>query len=514
VGGAAFDDSRYDVTSVRGEKLLTLRLNSINVTDPTTQRVKTTTTRKRVVSLLGDISVSYNDLIYLSVKGRNDWSSTMPIQNRSFFYPAADLSFVFYDLPSFQKGPLSFGKLMLSYAEVGKDAPSHQVRSSFAARTTTGGGFSYGFFGGNPTLKPERTRSYEIGTELKFLENRIGLEVSAYKMDRVDQIVSQRVSYGTGFVLSLINGWDFTTKGIEIALNGTPYTSQNFEWNVIVNYTKLDTKVKSLLGGINQYYHSDTWAYGNARAGAFVPDLERYYPTTNLDYNQDGAGSATAIAGYSYLRNNAGDILISPTTGLPIVNTNFLPIGDRNPDFTIGLTNQFSYKALTLSFLLDIRKGGDVWNGNEMYLFRNGLSMQMLDRETPRIIKGVLRDGNENTETPTQNTIEVTPYILGSTFYNSIPESEFVEHGINWLRLRDVTLNYTLPAALLGKQNVLKSASVFITGTDLFLMTNYTGADPSVNSTTLATGGAAGVGMDFGTLSMPRTFTGGVRLGF
>jgi hypothetical protein len=231
-----------------------------------------------------------------------------------------------------------------------------------------------------------------------------------------------------------------------------------------------------------------------------------------LSFNQDGAGSATAIGGYSYLRNNNGDVLIDPASGLPLVNNNFLPIGDRNPDFMIGLTNSFTYKSLSLSFLLDIRKGGDVFNGNELYLFRNGLSKLELDRETPRVFNGVLRDGNENSTNPTRNTIQLLPYTLGSAYYNAFPESEFVEHDINWLRLRDITINYQVPSSLLSSQRAIKSAGLFITMTDVFLITNYTGADPGVNGTTPATGGSGAFGFDFGSLAPPRTISMGIRI--
>jgi hypothetical protein len=439
----------------------------------------------------------------------------MPEKNRSYFYPSVQGSFVFTELEPLQNIPfLSFGKLRASFAEVGRDAPAYKVKSSFVSRTTTGGGFAYGFFGGNPELKPERARGYEVGTELKFFQNRLSFDLAVYRNDRENQIVSQRLSYGTGFIFGLINGGDFSNRGYEIQLTGTPIQKDDFQWEMMVNYAHNTTRVLSLPAGVAEYYDSDTWLYGNARASSFPENLQDFYPTTNLDYNQRGMGSATAIGGFSYLRNNNGDILIDPSSGQPIINNTFLPIGDRNPDFSMGITNTFTYKGISLSFLLDIRKGGDIFNGNEMFLYRNGLSTRSLDRETPVIINGVLRDGQENTETPTKNSIQITPFTRGSTYYNSIPESEFVEYDINWLRLRDVTLSYQLPASLLSKTKALRSASVYVTGNDLFLLTNYTGADPNVNATSPATGGAGAGGVDFGSLAVPRSLSFGVRVGF
>ena len=198
---------------------------------------------------------------------------------------------------------------------------------------------------------------------------------------------------------------------------------------------------------------------------------------------------------------------------MPIINQNFLPIGDRTPDFTIGLTNRFRYKNLNLSFLLDIRKGGDVFNGNAAYLYRTGLSNKFLDRETPVTFKGVLRDGLENTDNPTTNTIQISP-LYRSDFFSALPESEFVEKDVNWIRLRDVTLSYNFPEKVMKSTKIFRSGGLFVTATDLFMLTNYTGSDPSVNGTTATSGGAGAAGLDYGTLAMPRNLTVGLKVGF
>jgi hypothetical protein len=188
-----------------------------------------------------------------------------------------------------------------------------------------------------------------------------------------------------------------------------------------------------------------------------------------------------------------------------------LPIGDRNPDFTIGLTNEFKVGNFSLSFLLDIRKGGDVFNGTERFLFQRGLSTNLLDRSQPYIFNGVLRDGRENTENATKNTIQVTP-LTRSDFFSAAPESDFVEEDINWIRLRDVSVNFTIPPSVLKGSKLFKSAKVFLSGTDLWLLTNYSGADPNVNGNSATTRGAGAFGFDFGTISLPRTISGGIRI--
>jgi hypothetical protein len=220
--------------------------------------------------------------------------------------------------------------------------------------------------------------------------------------------------------------------------------------------------------------------------------------------------STMSLTGLFYLRNNRGDLLIDPTSGLPIRSSNFIDAGyDRQPDFTIGLTNIVRYKRFTLDFLVDIRKGGDVFDATDHYLTINGLSTQTLDRDQPRVIKGVLRDGRENAANPTVNTIVVIPSVQ-TAYYTNMSEELFIEKNIHWLRLRDIQLTYALPDGFLGSHN----ASVFIKGTDLLLITNYTGLDPIVNGNTAAVGGSGGVGIDFGNFPMPRGFNVGVRMGF
>lgn len=521
--GTAVDDRRNEVTTDYGEKVYLPDFNSINNTDPATQRNRSTLTRTRLIGAFAKAEINYKEWLIFNLTGRNDWSSTLPVENRSYFYPSAGMTLNFTDIPALKGkfGPLNFGKLRASFAQVGNPAPPYKTRSRLVSQTTTGGGFLYDFFGDNPALKPERVQSIELGTELAFFKDRLTLDFAWYSKGIKDQIVTQRLSYGTGFIFGLLNGGDLNTKGIEIQLGATVVKQANFRWNINANFTKFKTEVLNLPAEVSEYYDSDTWAIGNARASAFAPAdvlAARFNSPANLfysDLNSRGAGSATAIGGWSYLRNSKGDVLINPTTGFPIINANFLPIGDRNPDFVVGLVNDFKlFKNFSLSFLLDIRKGGDIFNGNEMFLYQNGLSTRTLDRETPIIVKGVLKDGKEETDAPTQNTKEIIP-IADETFFTTVTQPEdFVERDINWLRLRDVTLTYDLPVNAMGISQTFKKVSLFVNGTDLFLLTNYTGADPYVSTTSPATGGSGGYGMDFGKTSLPRSFSAGLTVTF
>lgn len=524
--GTSTDDRRNETSSFYGERFYLPDFNSINNTDPTTQRNRTILTRRRLVGAFAKAEVNYQNWLIVNVTGRNDWSSTLPVANRSYFYPSAGLTYVFSDMPGIQGkfDFLDFGKLRASFAQVGNPAPPYRDRARLVPQTTTGGGFAYDFFGDNQALKPEKVESFEVGADFGFFKGRLSLDLAWFSKTSRDQIVTQRLSYGTGFIFGLLNGGELNTTGFEIQFGVTPVKKDNFTWRFNANFTTYDTKVISLPAGVNEYYDSDTWAYDNARASAFSPaDVlasrfilagNRYYPALH----DRGAGSATAIGGFSYLRNSQGQILINPTTGFPIPNSNFLPIGDRNPDFTMGIVNDFRImKNLSISFLLDIRKGGDIFNGNELFLTRTGLSKRTLNRDEPFIFaegNSVLRDGNEESATPTPNNRMITPGMNELFYTSALLAEDFVERDINWLRLRDVTISYNLRGNWIGPNQVFKEMSLFVNGTDLFLITNYSGADPYVSTTNPATGGAGGFGMDFGKISLPRTFSVGLSASF
>jgi TonB-linked SusC/RagA family outer membrane protein len=489
--GNAVSDAKSTTDALKGMDFLDPNFVSINNTNQRQNR--TTIAQRRLVSAFGSATVDFKKLLYITATGRNDWTSTIPVGHNSFFYPSISSSFIFSDaFPSI--GRFMTGKLRAAYAEVGKDAKPYAYRPSLEFKTTSNGGYGYGFTGPNLDLKPEFAKSYEIGTELSFLNDRLGLDVTTYKKQTQDQIVNDiRGSYATGFILFNLNGAVTRNTGLEISLRGTPVLNDNFSWDVLTNFEHARGKVLALPHALPESYVSDTWLYGNVRNGT-APGL-----------------STMSLTGLYYLRDTVSgrhEILIDPTTGLPLRSAAFIDGGyDRQPDYTVGLTNNFKYKRVSLNFLLDFRKGGDVFNATQHFLTVRGLGTNTLDRDTPRVIKGVLRDGNENTDHPTQNTIVVVPSV-NTGYYTNMSEELFIEKNINWVRLRDITLSLALP------EKFAKNASVYVTGTDLFLITNYTGMDPIVNGNSAAVGGSSGVGIDYGNFPIPRGLNFGVRMGF
>jgi TonB-linked SusC/RagA family outer membrane protein len=473
-----------------GEGTNFLDPNFVSINNALNKSDRTIITQRRLVSAFGSATADYKNLLFVTGTGRNDWTSTIPVGQNSFFYPSVSSSFIFSDaFPSI--GKHMTGKLRAAWAEVGRDAPPYSYKTTLQAVTTAYGGYSYGFTGPNPLLKPEFAKDYEFGTELGFLDNRLGIDATVYHKNTQNQIVQNlRESYATGFILFNLNGATTENHGTEISLRGTPILRTNFTWDFLANYAMARGKTLSLPNGLPESYVSDTWLYGNVRNGT-EPGL-----------------STMSLTGLFYLRNNKGQLEIDPTTGLPLRSTTFIDAGyDRQPKFTIGLTNDFTYNKFSLSFLFDIRKGGDVFNATEHYLTVHGLSKETLDRNTPRVIAGVLRDGKENTANPTPNTIVIVPAIQ-TAYYTGMSEEPFIEKNINWLRLRDVTLRYQLPPRW------TRSGSIFVTGNDLFLWTNYVGLDPIANGNDAAVGGSSGVGIDYGNFPIPRSFTFGLSWAF
>jgi TonB-linked SusC/RagA family outer membrane protein len=494
--GQSLQDARSLATGDVGRDFYDLNFISMNNTDPTKRFSRTTLSQRRLLSAFGQATFGFHDYLFATVTGRNDWTSTIPVERNSFFYPGVNGSFIVTDaFPSLLKYMTSM-KLRGGYAAVGKDARPYAYRPSLESKTTTGGGYGYGFTGPNLGLKPEFKISNEFGAEMSFLRDRLGVDITRYKSETRDQIVNDiRGSYGTGFILFNLNGAKTRNNGVELQVRGTPVLRQNGSWDVMVNWDKTQGKTIALPNALPESYVSDTWLFGNVRNGTAPGQSTR------------------SLTGLFYLRNNAGDLLIDPTTGLPIRSAAFIAGPgngyDRQPDWTMGITNTIKYKRFSLNFLVDIRKGGDVFNATEQFLTARGLSKRTLDREQPRIVAGVLRDGKENTATPTKNTITVIPMVQPA-YYTAISEELFIEKNINWVRLKDITLRYTLPPKVVGA----KSASVFITGTDLFLFTNYSGLDPIVNGNTAAVGGSGASGIDYGNFPMPRGVSFGLKVGY
>jgi TonB-linked SusC/RagA family outer membrane protein len=452
----------------------------------------------RQIAYFGEFGFNYKNMVFLSYTHRFEEASTLPKQNRRYNYPGGGISAIVTDIfPVLKRGNiLSFMKLRGSLAATARLNSPYSTQSVFVNNLASGGGYSYGFFNNAPDLGPERQKTFEVGTEVRLLKSRIGIDATYYNTLNKDQIIENfRLSYGTGFVLNTQNAGSTRNQGVEVSLDATVVKSRNFSWNTRFNFNKQWNKVEEMPKNVTLYYLADGNVFQNVAGGIVL------------------GGTTTSISGFGYARNDKGEHLIDPATGLYVIDGNQRVRGDRLPDFTLGWNNTLTYKNWKLTFLWDIKVGGDIYNGNNHYLTTIGRSQLTADRLTPRVLSGVLNDGLQNTANPTRNTISVIPY-FNQNYYVTMPEEEFIEKDVNWFRLRDVSLSYTFPAAMVKRMKAFKSLGLFVTATDLVLLTNYSGADPSVNANTAGTRGVGTFGFDFGTLPAQPAVNFGLRASF
>ena len=470
--------------------------------DPATIITTTKVTTRRVQAISAQAEVGYNNMAFLTLRARNDWSSTLPVDNNHYFYPAVEGSFVLTELPFLQgNSTVSYLKLRGAVAQVGKDATPLSIYPSLETTDDVGGGFRYGYTGPNTALKPEMTTSWEFGFEGRFLNDRINADFTYFKTRCEDQYVTGfRLSYATGFVLNNMNVGTFETNGWDLHIDGDVLRLQNgLRWNVGMNLSHSTSEVTHLPENVSEYYNAYTWLSGNLRNG-----IIKGHPVTTM-------------TGNAFLRNNNGDVLISPTTGLPLVSSEWSVVGDRQPDMEFGLTTAISWKNFRLSALASGKLGFTVVNGTKRDMMGTGSSWESvtLRESKPVVFKGVLQDGHENSANPTVNNIAVTYNNYGSSIYTGGDES-WLEDDINFLRLSEVRLSYNVPSSWLKRatKNFVSSASVWAKATDLVTLTNYSGIDAVGNSNSAALGGAGGMGIDVWGTPNPRGYSFGVNLTF
>ncbi|MDF2192405.1 SusC/RagA family TonB-linked outer membrane protein [Paraflavitalea sp. CAU 1676] len=471
-----------------GRNFINPTFPSINNTNTNDRTISQSIQKRRIVGVFGDFSADWKGIVFVNVRGRNDWSSTLPVTNRSFFYPAVSTSIVVTDLleelgTKVTGKTFSYAKIRASWARVGKDAPPHVLATTLSNVTNTFTINPRGFilnsndYFGNPSLRPEFTNSIELGGEVRFLDNRLGFDLTYYRTLSDDQILATRTPPSSGSFLAYLNGGSIRNKGVELMVNGTAIRHTNFSWQIDLNLAKNTATVESLPGSLDRVELSDAWAAGNvAQGAAFL------------------YGSLFGINGNVWKRDAKGQLLLA-NNGYPQVQSTYQNIGDRNPDWVGGITNTFTYKSLSLAFMWDVRIGGDIYNATENYLVRSGQSPKTLNRGSSMVFDGIIES------TGAKNTQSV---LLDQNYYQTIYPFhgyDFVEDG-SWYRLRYATLTYNFPRKLLGR-TPFTNAQVSVTGRNLILITDYSGVDPEVSGSGAGVGGTGSFGFD--NLGIPAT---------
>jgi len=436
--------------------------------------------RRRLMGLFGDVTLGYKDYAFLTVTGRNDWSSTLPYESRSYFYPSISGSFVFTDAFNIKNDILDFGNIRLGYAKVGRDTDPYNLFRIFEITPNflgiPGGRISPTSF--DPNLKPEFSNEFEVGTRLSFLQSRIEVDFTYYNKNSTDLLAGIQMPPSTGFDELFTNFGKINNRGTEIELIVRPIVNTDFNWEVRGAFTQNKNIVKELKEGTTRI----------PLAGVLTgisPYLEAGMPYGYL-------------RGTRSMRDDDGNLLINPNTGGLIEDPNEGYIGNPNPKYKLGITNRLSYKGFTLVALFDMTKGGDMYSVTNSSLLGRGVTMDSEDRETNMVIKGVYGDattgqpildanGNKipNQTRLTVNDLYFSPNAtLGQTFGINTA-SEWNIYDATVYRLREVSIGYTFPKSWISK-TPMGSLTLSITGRNLWYIApnfpKYSHFDPEVGS--------------------------------
>jgi TonB-linked SusC/RagA family outer membrane protein len=463
--------------------------------------------RREIFGVYGDFSFDYKNYLFLNVTGRNDWSSTLPVSNNSYFYPSASASFVlteaFPNLGIVKKDILSYAKFRANYANVGSDEDPYQLSFTYNPLTQAadiytfnilypiGGASAFGATNILPptNLRPQQQTSYEFGAELKFFGGRLGLDMTYYKTLNYDQIISIAVPQSTGYSARRLNVGEISNRGLEAMLTVTPIkTRSGARWDMAFNFNRNINRVESLAPGLQEFIVTSGDGFGIFIAAR--------------------PGETFNIQGVGWLRDPNGNIIINPTTGLRTPGPRKL-LGPIYPDWTLGINNSFSYKGFDFNFLVDIRKGG-VINSQTVSIVRgSGLAAETaVNDRTPFIDPGVIRNADGTFRPNDRPVASVQQY--WSQLDNSVsPENNMFDGSYS--KLREVRLAYNFPKSLVSK-TPFGSIALGLEGRNLWIITsNVPHIDPEAN--VLGTG-LIGEGLERGSIPSSRTIGANLRVTF
>ena len=462
------------------------------------------TYRKQINSVYGAVNVGWNDMVYLDATVRADQSSTLPMGNNVYVYPSVSGSFVFSELID-ADNIFPYGKIRVSWAQVGSDTDPYQLGLVYTKSKFTYPGYTIGYINNNTLpnrdLKPTMTNSFEAGLETKFLNGRIGLDFTYYTQNSKNQIMNMASSWTSGYNYRLINAGEIENKGIEVALNARIIEKKDLFWDVNVNFSKNSNKVKSLVEGMDMF------------------ELEKA-PWLDVQVAAMVGENFGSIVGPDFKRNENGDILIDPQTGLPQYDKNNHVLGNASWDWTGGLSTTIGYKNLTLSALFDIKVGADLYSMSARASYESGKATGTLEGRdawyrseeqrqaaglpkgsadwTPTggfIAPGVI-DNGDGTYRP--NDIYINPEDYWMSVCRNAP-SMFI-YDNSYIKCREITLSYRLPDRWF-KEKIEGMTISFVARNPFIVWKNIPNIDPdsNYNNTT-------GMGLEYGSLPSRRSF--------
>jgi TonB-linked SusC/RagA family outer membrane protein len=423
--------------------------------------------RRKVNSLYGQTEFGYNDFLFLTLTGRNDWSSTLPQNSNSYFYPSVSGALVFTDaVPSLAR-VFSYGKLRASWARVGNDAPVYSLRTPFAANTPflTFPTFTVPNSLANANLKPEQTSSVELGTELRVLHDRVGLDLSWYNATTTNQIMPVQVDRASGFSSVVVNAGSVRNRGLEALLNLTPVDRGGFRWETTVSYARNHNEVVSLADGVESLTLGSFWGTAvEARVGQPYGEL----------------------VGNGYQRDSQGRIVVD-ALGRPKMNPEVQAFGSYQPNWTGSISNTLSFRGLSAKVLFDTKQGGKIYSATHLWGTYAGVlaetaagrcrasaayasDMPACNAQTGIVVPGVKVVGNDTVP----NDIATSAQRYWKALY---PIQEAHIFDASFVKLREATLSYDLPGGTTRRLG-LSHANISLTGRNLALWAKAPHIDP------------------------------------
>ncbi len=499
--GANYRDYNYHLTNIKALSLTVPDLFTIgNVSgNPAASQADT---RFRSNSIYASASFDYKKWLFLDLTARNDWSSTLPANNWSFFYPSATASWIVSDVFKTDPAILSFAKLRASWAQVGNATSAYQLAMTYTSLDPYDGTTPFRLPTTLPALnlKPESITSTEIGAELKFIKNRFGINLTYYDKIAKDQIMNIDVSDAAGYDAMKINAGEIENKGIELELQGQILKSQKgLNWDITLNWAQNKNRVNKLYGDLKKYQISSSWGSVTVEA---IP-----------------GESFGVIKGVGFKTNDKGNIIVG-SDGLPLASSAPIELGNVMPKWTGGLSNSFSYKNFSASFLIDMRWGGNLFSVTDWFGGMSGVSEETAQMASRPGVEGknirevglvvgqdVLKDKIAVKEDGSANDIVVSTQDYYESYWG-IPQQGII--NASYVKFREFTFGYSIPKSILNKIGVIHSANISFVGRNLALLWTHKSNDIHIDPETAF--GTTNDGMGTEQYQLPATRSLGFKI--
>ncbi len=488
IGGNEITTKKKSFESIRGEKLIIPGYN--NISNTTNLFPYSRSIGKNRAGVFSEIDFSYKDRFFINATARNDWSSALPEKNRSFFYPSVNVSYLFNNLIDPDGEFFSFGKVRVSWANVGKDAPEGKLGRRYYLNDYFGtGGIVLESNEGDLNMKPENQTTTEFGADLRFFGNRLRIDYTYYDNLNTNLIAKTQLPASTGVGYLWTNVGSLRNVGHELLLSAKIIKTNNLNWSTTLNWSTNKGTVENISDKIEHIIYANSGWPG----------------VTSMVKKGDAPGT---LYGYKWKYNENGDRIIG-ANGFPIIDTSEkVVVGNAFPDWVASLQNSVGYKGLNLSFLLEYKKGGEVYDAGQRNAIRDGNLKITEFRYENTILEGVQDDGNGGWKPNTKEVYIDEGYYRSSSKYNRA--SEILVQDASWVKLRNISLSYKLPKKLLSK-SFLNNIELNVSGNNFLLWTPFRGFDPEGSQFSAGSNSYGFTGLN---IPLTQSYSFGVKVGF